>query len=57
MHNLEPSGVEFRLVLQDCRATIGQVGNIEHENLTVGKAGKVDIKVVDHMLEVVLWIQ
>ena len=34
-----PSG-EFRLVLQDCRATIGQVGNIEHENLTVGKAGK-----------------
>ena len=34
-----PSG-EFRLVLQDCRATRGQVGNIEHENLTVGKAGK-----------------
>ena len=34
-----PSG-EFRLVLQDCRATIGQVGNIDHENLTVGKAGK-----------------
>ena len=34
-----PSG-EFRLILQDCRATIGQVGNIEHENLTVGKAGK-----------------
>ena len=25
-----PSG-EFRLVLLDCRATIGQVGNIEHE--------------------------
>ena len=34
-----PSG-EFRLVLLDCRATIGQVGNIEHENLTLGKAGK-----------------
>lgn len=34
-----PSG-EFRLVLLECRATIGQVGNIEHENLTVGKAGK-----------------
>ena len=34
-----PSG-EFRLVLQECRATIGQVGNIEHENLTIGKAGK-----------------
>jgi len=34
-----PSG-EFRLVLQECRATIGQVGNVEHENLTLGKAGK-----------------
>ena len=34
-----PSG-EFRLVLLECRATIGQVGNIEHENLTIGKAGK-----------------
>ncbi|CCQ93486.1 ribosomal protein L2 (BL2) [[Clostridium] ultunense Esp] len=34
-----PSG-EFRLVLLDCRATIGQVGNVEHENLTLGKAGK-----------------
>ncbi|MBZ2175237.1 50S ribosomal protein L2 [Schnuerera sp. xch1] len=34
-----PSG-EFRLVLLDCRATIGQVGNVDHENLTLGKAGK-----------------
>lgn len=34
-----PSG-EIRLVLQECRATVGQVGNVEHENLTVGKAGK-----------------
>lgn len=34
-----PSG-EFRLILLDCRATIGQVGNVEHENLTIGKAGK-----------------
>ncbi|MCF6461673.1 50S ribosomal protein L2 [Clostridium sp. Cult3] len=34
-----PSG-EFRLVLLDCRATVGQVGNIDHENLTMGKAGK-----------------
>lgn len=34
-----PSG-EMRLVLQDCRATIGQVGNVEHENITVGKAGR-----------------
>lgn len=34
-----PSG-EIRLVLLECRATIGQVGNIEHENLVIGKAGK-----------------
>lgn len=34
-----PSG-EMRLVLLECRATIGQVGNVEHENITVGKAGR-----------------
>ena len=34
-----PSG-EFRMVLQVCRATIGQVGNVEHENMVVGKAGR-----------------
>lgn len=34
-----PSG-EVRLVLQECRATIGSVGNAEHENIQVGKAGK-----------------
>lgn len=34
-----PSG-EFRMVLQTCRATIGQVGNVEHENMVVGKAGR-----------------
>jgi len=34
-----PSG-EMRLVLQECRATIGQIGNVEHENLTIGKAGR-----------------
>ena len=34
-----PSG-EVRLVLQDCCATIGQVGNTEHENIKVGKAGR-----------------
>ena len=34
-----PSG-EFRLVGIECRATIGQVGNIDHENITIGKAGK-----------------
>ena len=34
-----PSG-EFRLISVDCRATIGQVGNISHELITIGKAGK-----------------
>ena len=34
-----PSG-EMRLVLQECRATIGQVGNVDHENITIGKAGR-----------------
>lgn len=31
---------ETRMVLLDCRATIGQVGNIEHELITIGKAGR-----------------
>lgn len=34
-----PSG-GVRLVNLECMATIGQVGNIDHENITVGKAGK-----------------
>ncbi|TJX62289.1 50S ribosomal protein L2 [Soehngenia saccharolytica] len=34
-----PSG-EFRLVPIECRATIGQVGNIDHEIVTIGKAGR-----------------
>ncbi|MCX5799300.1 MAG: 50S ribosomal protein L2 [Proteobacteria bacterium] len=34
-----PSG-EVRLLHLSCMATIGQVGNIDHENVTVGKAGK-----------------
>lgn len=34
-----PSG-EVRLISQECRATVGQVGNLEHENITVGKAGR-----------------
>jgi len=34
-----PSG-EMRLLPIDCRATIGQVGNIDHELITVGKAGR-----------------
>ncbi len=31
---------EVRLIHADCRATIGQVGNLEHENITIGKAGR-----------------
>lgn len=31
---------EVRLILATCRATIGQVGNIEHELIVVGKAGR-----------------
>jgi large subunit ribosomal protein L2 len=34
-----PSG-EMRYVNINCKATIGQVGNIEHENITIGKAGR-----------------
>lgn len=34
-----PSG-EVRLVLQECTATIGQVGNVEHSNIKLGKAGR-----------------
>lgn len=34
-----PSG-EVRLVHQQCRATIGQVGNLDHQNISLGKAGR-----------------
>jgi large subunit ribosomal protein L2 len=34
-----PSG-EHRLVHVHCMATVGQVGNVEHENVSVGKAGR-----------------
>ena len=34
-----PSG-EIRRVHVNCRATIGEVGNLEHENITLGKAGR-----------------
>ena len=34
-----PSG-EVRLVRLDCKATIGQVGNIEHDTVKIGKAGR-----------------
>ena len=31
---------EVRLVLQTCKATIGQIGNMDHENISLGKAGR-----------------
>ncbi|MBI5559981.1 MAG: 50S ribosomal protein L2 [Deltaproteobacteria bacterium] len=31
---------EVRLVRQECYATIGQLGNIDHENISIGKAGR-----------------
>jgi large subunit ribosomal protein L2 len=34
-----PSG-EVRMVLLKCRATVGQLGHVEHENLELGKAGR-----------------
>ena len=34
-----PSG-ELRQVHINCRATIGEIGNLDHENLTLGKAGR-----------------
>jgi large subunit ribosomal protein L2 len=34
-----PSG-EMRLVRAECRATVGTIGNADHQNITVGKAGR-----------------
>ncbi len=34
-----PSG-EVRVVRIECKATLGQVGNIDHENISIGKAGR-----------------
>jgi large subunit ribosomal protein L2 len=34
-----PSG-EMRMVPIDCRATVGSIGNAEHQNITIGKAGR-----------------
>jgi large subunit ribosomal protein L2 len=34
-----PSG-EQRMVMAECRATVGQVGNLDHENISIGKAGR-----------------
>ena len=39
VHVKMPSS-EVRLIRSDCKATIGQVGNINHENIMVGKAGR-----------------
>jgi len=38
-HVTLPSG-EVRRVLLDCRATVGQVGNLEHMSIVIGKAGR-----------------
>lgn len=38
-HVRMPSG-EMRLISVDCRACIGQVGNLDHENVKLGKAGR-----------------
>ncbi len=38
-HLVLPSG-EVRLVRLECRATIGQVGNLDHDNVRIGKAGR-----------------
>ncbi len=34
-----PSG-EMRMVLTECRATVGTIGNVEHQNVDIGKAGR-----------------
>src|ERR671923_1991027 len=34
-----PSG-EMRMVLVDCRATVGTISNVEHQNIDIGKAGR-----------------
>jgi len=34
-----PSG-EVRMILLNCKATIGEVGNLDHENISLGKAGR-----------------
>jgi large subunit ribosomal protein L2 len=31
---------EMRMVPAECRATVGQIGNVEHENISIGKAGR-----------------
>jgi large subunit ribosomal protein L2 len=41
-----PSG-EMRLIMAVCKATIGTVGNIDHENVKIGKTGKNAMKKED----------
>ena len=38
-----PSG-EFRKINIECRATIGQIGNLDHQNIVIGKAGRNRLK-------------
>jgi len=38
--NIRMPSSEVRLVHINCKATIGQVGNLDHENISVGKAGR-----------------
>ena len=35
-----PSAQVSRMVPMNCKATVGQVGNIDHENVHIGKAGR-----------------
>jgi large subunit ribosomal protein L2 len=37
---LRLSSGEMRMVSADCRATVGTVGNLEHQNISIGKAGR-----------------
>jgi large subunit ribosomal protein L2 len=39
--NLKLKSGEVRLIHKNCRATIGAVGNADHENISIGKAGRV----------------
>ena len=38
--NIKLPSNEVRLIQLNCRASIGQIGNLEHENVTLGKAGR-----------------
>ncbi len=39
IHLILPSG-EMRMVQETCRATVGQIGNVDHQNVKIGKAGR-----------------